>query len=65
VIWLGLGFGLGLRFGLVLGLGLVLELGLQINIITPELQIRILHLGPLFLNTYIDENYLIILYHRY
>jgi hypothetical protein len=46
VIWLGVGLGLGLGLGLVLGLRLVLGLGLglQINIITPELHIRILHL---------------------
>jgi hypothetical protein len=34
MIWLGLGLGLGL--------------GLRINIIKPELHIRILHLGPIF-----------------
>jgi hypothetical protein len=45
VIWLSLGLGLGLGFGLVLGLGLVL----CIDITTPELHIRMLHLGRYFL----------------
>jgi hypothetical protein len=44
-IWLGLESGLVLGLELVLGLGWVLGLGLRINIITPELYIRILHLS--------------------
>jgi Na+/serine symporter len=48
VIWLGLGLGLGLGLVLELGLVLGLGLGLRINIITPELHIRILYLGRIF-----------------